>query len=82
MPETVHYVEDFEVFVTVPLSVVGIVEVNLACLPFTTNSFSQGQRLVNLVIVMSAMPDDSGQYRIGCTYDATQWNGGTTGYYK
>ncbi|KAE9447743.1 hypothetical protein C3L33_20355, partial [Rhododendron williamsianum] len=40
-PETVHYVKDFEVFVTVPLLVVGIVE--------------------------SAMPDDSGQYKIGCT---------------
>ncbi|KAG5550335.1 hypothetical protein RHGRI_015333 [Rhododendron griersonianum] len=25
-PETVHYVEDFEVFVTVPLPVIGIVE--------------------------------------------------------
>ncbi|KAG5550333.1 hypothetical protein RHGRI_015331 [Rhododendron griersonianum] len=80
MPETVHYVEDFEVFVTVPLLVVGIVEVNLASAPFTTNSFSQGQRLVKLVIVTSAMPDDSGQYRIGCT---TPPNGMVTppGYY-
>lgn len=63
-PETVRYREDFEVLVTVPLPVVGIVELNFASAPFATHSFSQGQRLVKLVVT-SAVPDGSGRYRIG-----------------
>lgn len=66
MPEKVGYGEVFDVFVTVPLPVVGIVEVNMGSAPFATHSFSQGQRLVKL-LVTSALPDGSGLYKIGCT---------------
>ncbi|KAH0779179.1 hypothetical protein KY290_005606 [Solanum tuberosum] len=65
-PEKLKYGEDFGVAVTVELPVVGIIEVNLASAPFSTHSFSQGQRLVKLKVT-SAIPDDAGKYRIGCT---------------
>lgn len=65
-PETIRYGEGFDVFVTVLLPVVGVVEVNLASAPFATHSFSQGQRLVKLGVT-SALPESDGRYRIGCT---------------
>lgn len=64
--ETVSYGMSFDVVVSVPLPVVGIIEVNLGSAPFATHSFSQGQRLVKLV-VSSAVPDGDGRWRIGCT---------------
>ncbi|KAL5709398.1 (methyl)glyoxal oxidase [Ranunculus cassubicifolius] len=66
-PETVQYGTHFDIILSVPLSVVGIIEVNLASAPFATHSFSQGQRLVKL-IVTSAIPELDGvwKYRIGC----------------
>ncbi|KAI9152903.1 hypothetical protein LWI28_002740 [Acer negundo] len=66
IPETVRYGEAFDVFVSVPLSVVGILEVNLGNAPFATHSFSQGQRLVKLTVTPS-VPDSAGRYRVGCT---------------
>ncbi|XP_039162890.1 LOW QUALITY PROTEIN: aldehyde oxidase GLOX-like [Eucalyptus grandis] len=66
IPAAVRYGEAFDVYVSVPLPVVGIVEVNLNSAPFATHSFSQGQRLVKLAVT-SAVPDGSGRYRIGCT---------------
>ncbi|XP_074341523.1 aldehyde oxidase GLOX [Apium graveolens] len=66
LQETLKYNEVFDMFVTVPLPVVGIVEVNIASAPFATHSFSQGQRLVKLAVT-SAIPDGEGLYRIGCT---------------
>ncbi|KAK6645757.1 hypothetical protein PHAVU_L001845 [Phaseolus vulgaris] len=66
VPETVRFGGSFDVVVSVPLPVVGIVEVNLASAPFSTHSFSQGQRLVKLA-VSSAVPDGDGRYRIGVT---------------
>ncbi|QCE04429.1 glutathione S-transferase [Vigna unguiculata] len=66
IPETVRFGGNFDVVVSVPLPVVGIVEVNLASAPFATHSFSQGQRLVKLA-VSSAAPDGNGKYRIGVT---------------
>ncbi|KAK9920569.1 hypothetical protein M0R45_029122 [Rubus argutus] len=66
VPETVRYGERFDVLVSVPLSVVGIVEVNLGSAPFATHSFSQGQRLVKLAVAPS-VPDVSGRYKISCT---------------
>ncbi|XP_058099446.1 aldehyde oxidase GLOX [Magnolia sinica] len=68
MPVTFRYGESFVLTVTVPLPVVGIIEVNLASAPFSTHSFSQGQRLVKLG-VSPAVPVsgiDGGTYRIGC----------------
>lgn len=65
-PDKVRYGEAFDVFVTVTLPVVGIVEVNLGSAPFSTHSFSQGQRLVKLA-VSPAVPDSDGRYRVGCT---------------
>ncbi|KAL6987680.1 (methyl)glyoxal oxidase [Sarracenia purpurea var. burkii] len=65
-PETVGYGESFNVFVSVSLPVVGIVEVNLGSAPFATHSFSQGQRLVKLAVT-GASPNGDGRYRIGCT---------------
>lgn len=66
IPDTVRYGAVFNVLVSVSLPVVGIVEVNLASAPFATHSFSQGQRLVKLIVTPS-LPDGSGRYRIGCT---------------
>lgn len=66
IPETVRYGEAFNVFVSVTLPVVGILEVNLGNPPFSTHSFSQGQRLVKLTVTPS-VPDVSGKYRVGCT---------------
>ncbi|XP_059647119.1 aldehyde oxidase GLOX [Cornus florida] len=65
-PETLRYGEAFDVFISVSLPVVGIVEVNLGNAPFATHSFSQGQRLVKLAVT-SALPNGDGRYRIGCT---------------
>ncbi|KAK6231348.1 Glyoxal oxidase [Theobroma cacao] len=65
IPETVRYGEAFDVFVSVSLPVVGIVEVNFASAPFATHSFSQGQRLVKLNVAPS-VPEE-GRYRIKCT---------------
>ncbi|XP_030450072.1 aldehyde oxidase GLOX [Syzygium oleosum] len=66
IPATVRYGEAFDVYVSVTLPVVGIVEVNLNSAPFATHSFSQGQRLVKLAVT-GAVPDGNGRYRIGCT---------------
>uniref|UniRef100_A0A2N9HUH2 Aldehyde oxidase GLOX n=1 Tax=Fagus sylvatica TaxID=28930 RepID=A0A2N9HUH2_FAGSY len=66
IPETVRYGEVFEVSVSVTLPIVGVVEVNLGSAPFATHSFSQGQRLVKLV-VKDAVPDGTGRYKVGCT---------------
>ncbi|XP_041027938.1 aldehyde oxidase GLOX-like [Juglans microcarpa x Juglans regia] len=66
IPERVRYGEVFDVSVSVPLPVVGIVEVNFGSAPFATHSFSQGQRLVKLAVT-NTFPDGNGRYRIGCT---------------
>ncbi|KAF5737193.1 galactose oxidase [Tripterygium wilfordii] len=66
IPETVRYGEVFNVIASVPLPVVGIMEVNLVNAPFATHSFSQGQRLVKLTVTPS-VPDGDGRYRIGVT---------------
>lgn len=54
-PDVVSYGSSFSVQVSVELSVVGIIEVNMASAPFSTHSFSQGQRLIKLE-VSSAIP--------------------------
>ncbi|KAL0451098.1 UNVERIFIED_CONTAM: Aldehyde oxidase GLOX [Sesamum latifolium] len=66
LPERVGYGEVFEAGVTVELPVVGIVEVNFASAPFATHSFSQGQRLVKLLVETPTV-DGGGRYRIKCT---------------
>ncbi|KAI4356529.1 hypothetical protein L6164_000547 [Bauhinia variegata] len=66
IPETVRYGAVFDVFISVSLPIVGIVEVNLGSAPFATHSFSQGQRLVKLAVT-SAVPDGEGRYKISCT---------------
>jgi hypothetical protein len=65
IPDTVRFGEAFDVFVSVTLPVVGLVEVNFASAPFATHSFSQGQRLVKLTITPS-VPDSGNRYKIGC----------------
>ncbi|WJZ93403.1 hypothetical protein VitviT2T_012347 [Vitis vinifera] len=65
-PEMVRFGEQFDVFVSVSLPVVGSMEVNLASAPFATHSFSQGQRLVKLT-VSPTVPDADERYRIVCT---------------
>lgn len=67
-PEKIPYGTNFDIIVSVPLPVVGIIEVNLGSAPFSTHSFSQGQRLVKLRVT-SAIPEPGppGVYRIGCT---------------
>ncbi|KAG5550327.1 hypothetical protein RHGRI_015327 [Rhododendron griersonianum] len=64
-PKTVRYGEYFEVVITVTTLVGGEVDVNLVSAPFTTHSFSQGQRLVNLAI--TGPEPDGTNYKIGCT---------------
>lgn len=69
-PEKVGYGETFIVEVSVELPLVGIVEMNLASAPFSTHSFSQGQRLVKLVVSPAAELDvEDGRhfYQIWCT---------------
>ncbi|KAI4302690.1 hypothetical protein MLD38_038409 [Melastoma candidum] len=66
IPSTVHYGESFEMLVSVTLPVVGIIELNLNSAPFSTHSFSQGQRMVKLAVTPS-VPDGPNQYRIKCT---------------
>lgn len=66
VPETVLYGVGFDVVVSVPLPVVGIIEVNLGSAPFATHSFSQGQRLIKLGVA-SAMVDGDQRWRIRCT---------------
>lgn len=66
IPETVRYGETFNVVVSVALPVVGILGVNLGNAPFSTHSFSQGQRLVKLTVAPS-VGDGRGKYRVGCT---------------
>ncbi|KAL7136385.1 hypothetical protein ABFS83_10G026400 [Erythranthe nasuta] len=67
LPERIGYGEVFEAVMTVELPVVGIVEVNLASAPFATHSFSQGQRLVKLLVETPAAVDGGGRYSIKCT---------------
>lgn len=70
LPEKVGYGEIFIVEVSVELPVVGIIEVNFASAPFSTHSFSQGQRLVKLAVSPAAeMTGEDGRhfYRIGCS---------------
>ncbi|CAA3001850.1 aldehyde oxidase GLOX [Olea europaea subsp. europaea] len=66
LPEKVGYGEVFTAAVTVELPVVGVIEVNFASAPFSTHSFSQGQRLVKLTVT-SPVPDGAGKYKITCT---------------
>ncbi|KAL2554545.1 glyoxal oxidase-related protein [Forsythia ovata] len=66
VPEKVGYGEVFTTAVTAELPVVGVIEVNFASAPFSTHSFSQGQRLVKLTVT-SAIPDGAGSYKITCT---------------
>lgn len=69
-PEKVGYGEIFIVEVSVELPVVGIIEVSFASAPFSTHSFSQGQRLVKLVVSPAAeMSGGDGRhfYHVGCT---------------
>nr|AFK44665.1 unknown [Medicago truncatula] len=66
VPETVLYGVGFDVVVSVPLPVVGIIEVNLGSAPFATHSFFQGQRLIKLGVAF-AMVDGDQRWRIRCT---------------
>ncbi|KAG9453071.1 hypothetical protein H6P81_005975 [Aristolochia fimbriata] len=66
VPEMVRHGEAFEVEATVPLPVVGMLEVSLSSAPFATHSFSQGQRLVKLA-ASPATPVNDGAYKITCT---------------
>ncbi|KAH7293666.1 hypothetical protein KP509_28G036000 [Ceratopteris richardii] len=49
-PERIAYGAQFQVSFSVTLPVTGIVEANLASAPFSTHSFSQGQRLLKLAV--------------------------------
>lgn len=64
-PKGIKYGQKFEVELTVPLSVVGMIEINLGNAPFATHSFSQGQRLVKLN-VRPSVPNDNGGYKVSC----------------
>lgn len=59
---------------TVPLPVVRMVDVNIGSAPFATHSFSQGQRLLKL-LVTTALPGDDGLYKIW-VYGTAGWEGG------
>ncbi|KAI3966163.1 hypothetical protein MKW92_035380 [Papaver armeniacum] len=70
LPEKLCYGQAFEVFISVTLPIVGIVEVNFCKCAFRHTFYSQGQRLVKLGVT-SAIPESGGavggKYRIGCT---------------
>ena len=57
--DVISYGSSFTIKVSVELPVVGIIEVKMASAPFSTHSFSQGQRLIKLE-VSSAIPDGLG----------------------
>ena len=59
IPETIRYEEAFIVSVSLELPMVGILEVNMASVPFATHSLSQGKRLVKLTVTPS-IPDKGG----------------------
>ncbi|KAJ6806937.1 putative WSC domain-containing protein [Iris pallida] len=72
-PDEIRHGAEFDIEVTTELSLVGIVELNLASAPFATHSFSQGQRLVRLEVTPPSMLVEGGganrepyRYRIGC----------------
>ena len=58
-PDVISYGSSFIVKVSVELLVVEIIEVNMESAPFSTHSFSQGQRLIKLE-VSSVIPDGLG----------------------
>ncbi|KAE9447472.1 hypothetical protein C3L33_20630, partial [Rhododendron williamsianum] len=64
-PNTVQYGKLYNVYVTVPSPLTETVEVNFASTPYSTHSFSQGQRLVKLVVT-SVVPNVNGQNMIVC----------------
>ena len=51
--DVISYGSSFTVKVSVELPIVGIIEVNIASAPFSTHSFSQGQRLIKLKVSFS-----------------------------
>ncbi|RWW65274.1 hypothetical protein BHE74_00027426 [Ensete ventricosum] len=71
-PERVWYGDEFVMEVEVPLPLVGQMEVNLLSAPFSTHSFSQGQRMVKLAVSPAVTVADGGgdgppyRYRFGC----------------
>ncbi|KAI8556741.1 hypothetical protein RHMOL_Rhmol05G0278200 [Rhododendron molle] len=64
-PKIVGYGKFFKVYIKVPILVGGTVEVNFVSAPFTTHSFSQGQRLVKLSV--TGAKRDGTMYKIWCT---------------
>ncbi|KAJ7537095.1 hypothetical protein O6H91_12G097000 [Diphasiastrum complanatum] len=62
-PVFLFYNLAFTVTITTPIPVTGIVELNLISAPFTTHSYGQGQRLLQLS-VQSAMPLGDNTYSI------------------
>ncbi|XP_058217193.1 aldehyde oxidase GLOX-like [Rhododendron vialii] len=63
-PNTVQYGNStYNVYVTVPSNSTGTWEVNFASAPYSTHSFSQGQRLVKMNIT-HPVSEANGQYKI------------------
>ncbi|KAI8556729.1 hypothetical protein RHMOL_Rhmol05G0277000 [Rhododendron molle] len=54
----------YNVYVTMQSPLTGTWEVNFASAPYSTHSFSQGQRLVKMNIVRPILLGDNGQYKI------------------
>ncbi|KAE9447756.1 hypothetical protein C3L33_20346, partial [Rhododendron williamsianum] len=54
----------YNVYVTVPSTTTGNWEVNFASAPYSTHSFSQGQRLVKMNIARPVVLESTGEYRI------------------
>ncbi|XP_071705511.1 aldehyde oxidase GLOX-like [Rutidosis leptorrhynchoides] len=65
LPEKIHYGGRFDILVMSGFPMAVVPEVNIASAPFATHSFSQGQRLVKLM-VSSAISGFLGEYRFEC----------------
>ncbi|KAI8556720.1 hypothetical protein RHMOL_Rhmol05G0276100 [Rhododendron molle] len=64
VPKSVQYGKFYNVYVTVPSTTTGNWEVNFASAPYSTHSFSQGQRLVKMNITRAVVLESDGEYRI------------------
>ncbi|KAI8556727.1 hypothetical protein RHMOL_Rhmol05G0276800 [Rhododendron molle] len=63
-PKSIQYGKLYNVYITVPSRLTGTVEVNFASAPYSTHSFSQGQRLVKMNIPRPIVLGPNGQYKI------------------
>jgi hypothetical protein len=66
-PLAITYGTPFTVTVSTPTAIATTIDINLLSSPFTTHSFSQGQRLINLNVGGSVQVAQASVYQVTCT---------------